>query len=133
MAKDIRSGAFGHVGAGFAGHGHLPGLVRVLVLLMAASLRHQAPPIVLEQSHELPRSGSPLLPRFSNGSTGEERQMFAVILWLELGWHAGVLELISEAALGVVVIGGGGGGRLVEGVRAVAGRLRRGRVRPVAA
>jgi hypothetical protein len=59
--------------------------------------------------------------------------MFAVILWLELGWHAGVLELISEAALGVVVIGGGGGGRLVEGVRAVAGRLRRGRVRPVAA
>jgi hypothetical protein len=59
--------------------------------------------------------------------------MLSVILWFAIGWRAGVVELIVEAALCVAVIGGGGGGRLVRGVRALTARQRRRRVRAVAA
>jgi hypothetical protein len=57
--------------------------------------------------------------------------MLAVILWLEVGWRAGVVELLVEAALATVVIGGGGGGRLVRGVQAILARQRRRRIRPI--
>jgi hypothetical protein len=53
VAKDIRCRALRHVGASFAGDGHLAGLARMLLLLMASALRHQLPTIVFEQSNEL--------------------------------------------------------------------------------
>ena len=38
--------------------------------------------------------------------------MFALILWVTLGWRAGVVELIAELAIGVILYGGGGGKRI---------------------
>jgi hypothetical protein len=48
--------------------------------------------------------------------------MLAVILWVELGWRAAVMELLVEALLGALITGGGGGRRIRRAFRELAVR-----------
>jgi hypothetical protein len=38
--------------------------------------------------------------------------MLALILWVTLGWRAGLVEVLAEVAIGAAIVGGGGGRRL---------------------
>ena len=38
--------------------------------------------------------------------------MLALILWLTLGWRAGVGEILVEIAIALMLLGGGGGRRI---------------------
>jgi hypothetical protein len=48
--------------------------------------------------------------------------MFALILYVTLGWHAGAAELLAELAIGLTIYGRGGGRRFRRSLRTFARR-----------
>ena len=51
--------------------------------------------------------------------------MLALLLYLSLGPHAALIELMAELSLCLALIGGGGGTRVRRTLRAFLARLRR--------
>jgi hypothetical protein len=56
--------------------------------------------------------------------------MLALILSVEFGWRAGVIELLAEVAICLAVVGGGSGGRVAGAARSLFAGRRRRRLQP---